>query len=60
MLCRVVWEEFTDVLDVHVAFVIIALMMEVAGTCEMCITSTKLHGATSQKTAIFMLAAVRT
>jgi hypothetical protein len=45
------------------AFIIrsmIALMMEAARTSETLVTSTRLHGATTQKTAIFVLTAVRT
>jgi hypothetical protein len=40
----------------------IALMMEAASTSETSVNfyhSTRLHGATAQKTAIFILAAVR-
>jgi hypothetical protein len=37
----------------------IAVMMEPASTSETSVNSTRLHGATTQKTAIFILAAVR-
>jgi hypothetical protein len=40
--------------------ILIALMMEAARTSETLETSTRLHGATTQKTAIFVLIAVRT
>jgi N-acetylmuramic acid 6-phosphate (MurNAc-6-P) etherase len=39
---------------------LIALMMEAVRTSETLVTSTRLHGATTQKTAIFILTAVRT
>jgi hypothetical protein len=39
---------------------IIALMVEAASTSETSVTSTRLHGATTQKTLIFILAAMRT
>jgi hypothetical protein len=35
-------------------------MMEAARTSETLVNSTRLHGATTQKTAIFILTAVRT
>jgi hypothetical protein len=38
----------------------IALMMEAASTSETSESFIRLHGATTQKTAIFILAAVRT
>jgi N-acetylmuramic acid 6-phosphate (MurNAc-6-P) etherase len=37
-----------------------ALMIETAMTSETLVTSTRLHGTTTQKTAIFVLTAVRT
>jgi hypothetical protein len=43
-----------------IVIIIIALMMETARTSETVVTSTRLHGATTQKTAIFVLTAVRT
>jgi hypothetical protein len=36
------------------------LMMEAASTSETSVNFTRLHGVTTQKTAIFILAAVRT
>jgi hypothetical protein len=39
---------------------LIALMMEAANTSETSVNFTRLHDATTQKTAIFILAAVRT
>jgi hypothetical protein len=45
-----------SLVDVYQRF--IALMMEAARTSETLVT-TKLHGATTQKTAIFVLTAVR-
>jgi hypothetical protein len=36
------------------------MMMEAASTSETSVTSTRLHGATTQKIVIFILAAVRT
>jgi hypothetical protein len=45
-LLRIVWQKFTDVSEVLAPSIIRAM-------------STRLHGATTQKTAIFMLAAVR-
>jgi hypothetical protein len=50
---------FTDVSEVLAAS-IIALMMEAASISQTLETSTGLHGATTQKTAIFVFAAVRT
>jgi hypothetical protein len=38
----------------------IIALMEAASTSETSVTSSRLHGATTQKTAIFILAAVRT
>jgi hypothetical protein len=55
MLRRVVWQKFTDVSEI-----LIALMMEAASTSETSLKFTILHGATPQKTDIFILAAVRT
>jgi hypothetical protein len=45
LLCRVVWYKFTDVKEVLAAFIIRA--------------STRLHGASTKKTVIFILDAVR-
>jgi hypothetical protein len=39
---------------------LIALMMEAASTSETSVNFYQLHGATTQKTAIFIFAAVRT
>jgi hypothetical protein len=50
----------TDVLEVLAASNIRALIMEETSTSETSVNSTRLHGATTQKTAIFKLAAVRT
>jgi hypothetical protein len=58
MLRRVVWYKFTDVSEELTASIIRA-MMEAASTSEAWKTI-RLHGATSQKTVIFILAAVRT
>jgi large-conductance mechanosensitive channel len=61
-LRRVVWYNFTDVLEVLAASIIrglINLMMEAVSISETSV-STRLHGATTQKTGIFILAAVRT
>jgi hypothetical protein len=62
MLRSLVWKKLTDVLEVLAAFIIrvIALMMEAASTFETSVTSTRLHGGTSQQTFIFIIAAVRT
>jgi hypothetical protein len=38
----------------------IAMTMEAARTSQKSVTSTRLHGAATQKTAIFILAALRT
>jgi hypothetical protein len=40
-------------------FYLIALMMEAARTSETSVNFYRLHGATTQKTAIFVLTAVR-
>jgi hypothetical protein len=51
MLRRVVWKKFTDVLEMLTAS--IALIVEVVSTSVTSVISATLHGATSQKTAIF-------
>jgi hypothetical protein len=48
-LRRVFWQKFTNVSEVLAAFIIRAGALN----------STRLHGATTQKIAIFILAAVR-
>jgi hypothetical protein len=53
----------TDVSEVLIASIIramIALLMEAAISSETSVKFTRLHGVTTQKTDIFMLAAVRT
>jgi hypothetical protein len=47
MLHLVVWLKFTDVSEV------LALIMEAASTSEMSVNFYQIHGATTQKTAIF-------
>jgi hypothetical protein len=54
---RVVWYKLTDVSVVVTASnirEIIALMMEVVSTSETSVSITRLYGATSQKTVIFL------
>jgi hypothetical protein len=48
------------VFAVSIIKTMIALMMEAAVTSETSVNFTRQHGATTQKTAIFILAAVRT
>jgi hypothetical protein len=57
-VCNLV--KFTDVSEILSASVVIVLMMEAASTSETSVNFTRLHGATIQKTTIFILAAVRT
>jgi hypothetical protein len=59
----VVWKKFTDLKEVLAASIIgamsgIVLIMEAASTSETTINFTRLHGATTQKTVIFIFAAV--
>jgi hypothetical protein len=56
---RVVWKKFADVSEV-VSASIIALMMETESTSETSVNFTTLQGATTQKTAIFIVATART
>jgi hypothetical protein len=44
----------------HQGDLLISLMMEAASTSETSVYLTTLHGATSKKTVIFILVAVRT
>jgi hypothetical protein len=62
ILRRVVWQKCTDVSEVIIGSIIraIALMMEAVNTSEIRQTYTRLHGSTSQKTVVLILAAVRT
>jgi hypothetical protein len=55
---RVDWYEFTHVSEVCTASM--ALMMDAVQTSETFVNRISLHGATTQKTAIFIIAAVRT
>jgi hypothetical protein len=57
MLRRVVWQKFTDVSEVLAAAIIRARQQS---SLKRRYISTILHGVTSQKTVIFILAAVRT
>jgi hypothetical protein len=54
----VVWYKFADVSEVFPAS--IALLMKAANTSETSVNFYRLLGATTQKTAIFILAALRT
>jgi predicted permease len=53
-------QKLTDVSEMlSVSIIAIGLMMEAAISSETSVISTGLHGATSQKTGIFVLAVVR-
>jgi hypothetical protein len=56
LLRRAVWQKFTDVSEVLAASIIRVMQAPLKHQY----TSTKLHDAITQKTAIFMPAAVRT
>lgn len=64
MLRCVAWYKLTDVSETFTASIIMAityaLMMETVSTTDRRSNSTGLHGAISQKTGIFILAAVTT
>jgi hypothetical protein len=52
--------DFSEVLTVSIIRALIALMMEAVSTSETLVNFYKLSGAISQKTVVFILAAVRT